>query len=52
MPTLIQQWGDLKRIDIKALNQALTREHLAVLSLNTFRIDHDVEDQIEMSDDE
>ena len=52
MPMLMQQWEDLKRTDLKALNQALEREHMAVLSLNTFRIDHDVEDQIEMSDDE
>ena len=52
MPMLMQQWEDLKRTDLKALNQALEREHLAVLSLDTFRIDHDVEDQIEMSDDE
>jgi hypothetical protein len=48
---LLDQWQQLKRTDLKALNQQLEREHLALLDLNTQKIDHDVEDQIEMGDD-
>ena len=52
MPALIQQWEEFKKTDVKALNDTLQREHLAALELNTYKIDHDVEDQIEMGDDE
>jgi hypothetical protein len=48
---LLDQWQQLKQTDLKALNQQLEREHLALLELNTQKIDHDVEDQIEMGDD-
>jgi len=48
---LLDQWQHLKQTDLKALNRQLEREHLALLDLNTRKIDHDVEDQIEMGDD-
>jgi photosystem II stability/assembly factor-like uncharacterized protein len=48
---LLDQWQQLKQTDLKALNRQLEREHLALLDLNTRKIDHDVEDQIEMGDD-
>jgi photosystem II stability/assembly factor-like uncharacterized protein len=48
---LLDQWQQLKRTDLKALNEQLTREHLALLDLDTVKIDHDVEDQIEMGDE-
>jgi hypothetical protein len=48
---LLDQWKQLKQTDLKALNEQLEREHLALLDLNTRKIDHDVEDQIEMGDE-
>ena len=48
---LLDQWQQLKQTDLKALNEQLAREHLALLDLNTGQIDHDVEDQIEIGDD-
>jgi hypothetical protein len=48
---LLNQWQQLKQTDLKALNKQLEHDHLALLDLNTRRIDHDVEDQIEMGDD-
>jgi hypothetical protein len=48
---LLDQWQQLKRTDLKALNEQLARGHLALLDLNTQKIDHDVEDQIEMGDE-
>jgi hypothetical protein len=48
---LLDQWQQLKQTDLKALNKQLERAHLALLDLNTHKIDHDVEDQIEMGDD-
>jgi photosystem II stability/assembly factor-like uncharacterized protein len=48
---LLDQWQQLKRTDLKALNEQLAREHLALLDLDTGKIDHDVEDQIEMGDE-
>ena len=49
---LLNQWQQLKATDVKALNDQLQREHLAALSFDTRKIDHDVEDQIEMGDEE
>ena len=49
--TLLDQWQQLKQTDLKALNEQLARKHLALLDLNTGKIDHDVEDQIEMGDE-
>jgi len=48
---LLQQWNEVKATDLKALNQQLQSQHLAVLKLDTFRIDHDVEDQFEAGDE-
>jgi hypothetical protein len=48
---LLDQWQQLKQTDLKALNRQLEGEHLALLDLNTRKIDHEVEDQIEMGDD-
>jgi hypothetical protein len=48
---LLDQWQQLKQTDLRALNRQLEDEHLALLDLNTRKIDHDVEDQIEMGDD-
>ena len=49
---LLQQWEQLKQTDLKALNASLEHDHLPLLRLDTSKIDHDVEDQIEMGDDE
>ncbi len=38
---LLDQWQHLKQTDLKALNQQLEREHLALLDLNTQKIDRD-----------
>jgi hypothetical protein len=48
---LLDQWQQLKRTDLKTLKEQLARKHLALFDLNTGKIDHDVEDQIEMGDD-
>ncbi len=48
--SLVAQWNQLKATDLKALNDQLQKMNLATLKLNTFRIDHDVEDQIELGD--
>jgi len=47
---LIQQWQQLKATDLKSLNEQLQRSHLSTLEIDTFRIDHDVEDQIQVGD--
>lgn len=49
---LLQQWDEVKRTELKALNASLRERHLAVLLIDTTKIDHDVEDQIEMGDEE
>jgi len=48
--TLVAQWNQVKATDLKALNQQLEKLQLGALKINTFRIDHDVEDQIELGD--
>jgi Cu/Ag efflux protein CusF len=50
LPDLLQQWEQLKKTDLKALNVTLRQQNLAVLQLNTDKINHDVEDQFEMGD--
>ena len=47
---LLQQWDDVKKTDLKAMNMMLERQHLPLLTLDTHVIDHDVEDQIELGD--
>jgi photosystem II stability/assembly factor-like uncharacterized protein len=49
---LIEQWQQLKKTDLKALNQLLERQHLALLNLDTSKLDHGLEDEIEMDDEE
>jgi photosystem II stability/assembly factor-like uncharacterized protein len=48
---LIDQWNALKASDVKAMNELLRKNGLPLLSLDTHIIDHDVEDQIELSDE-
>jgi photosystem II stability/assembly factor-like uncharacterized protein len=52
LPDLIEKWKQLKRTDLKALNEQLERQHLALLNLDTSKIDHSLDDQIEMDDEE
>jgi hypothetical protein len=49
---LLQQWDQLKKTDLKALNATLIEQHLAILHLDTNKINHDVEDQFEMGEEE
>jgi photosystem II stability/assembly factor-like uncharacterized protein len=49
---LLDQWQQLKATELKAINAELEHDHLATLNLDTRKIDHDVEDQIEMGDEE
>ena len=49
---LLDQWSALKSSDLKALNNMLRLQHLPLLQLDTTMIDHDVEDQIELGDEE
>ena len=48
---LIDQWNALKASDLKALNDSLRKRGLPLLSLDTKIIDHAVEDQIELGDE-
>jgi hypothetical protein len=48
---LLQQWEQLKQTNLKALNRELENRHLSALKLDTTRIDHDVEDQIQVGDE-
>jgi photosystem II stability/assembly factor-like uncharacterized protein len=48
---LIQQWNTLKASDLKALNDSLRKQGLPLLTLDTWIIDHAVEDQIELGDE-
>jgi hypothetical protein len=49
---LIQQWQQLKATDLKSLNEQLLKSHFNALEINTFKIDHDVEDQIQVGDED
>ncbi|WP_221761628.1 sialidase family protein [Edaphobacter aggregans] len=49
---LLDQWSTLKASDLKALNSTLRLQHLPLLELDTTVIDHNVEDQIELGDEE
>ena len=48
---LLQQWDAVKKTDVSRLNHELKQKGLPLLVLNTFRLDHDVEDQIEVGDE-
>jgi hypothetical protein len=47
---LLEQWDQVKKTQLKALNEELRREHIDIVRLDTERIDHDVEDQVEIGD--
>ena len=49
---LIDQWNAVKANDLKAMNDGLRRLHLSPILLDTTFIDHNVEDQIELGDEE
>ena len=49
---LLKQWEAVKQTDVKAINDRLMKMHLPQLSLDTHKIDHDVEDQIETGDED
>jgi photosystem II stability/assembly factor-like uncharacterized protein len=49
---LLEQWDSIKKTDLKALNARLRDKHLPLLVLDTHIIDHNVEDQIELGDDQ
>jgi len=48
---LLRQWNTLKASDVKALNDSRRKLGLPLLSLDTRIIDHAVEDQIELGDE-
>jgi photosystem II stability/assembly factor-like uncharacterized protein len=48
---LLDQWNQIKATDLKAMNDRLRRQGLPLLTLDTHIIDHDVEDQIELGDE-
>ncbi len=52
MDALLAQWSQVKATDLKALNRELLRHHFGALQLDTARIDHDVEDQIQVGAEE
>ena len=51
LPALLEQWNQVKATDLKAINSNSQPEHLAALSIDTRIIDHNVEDQIEVGDE-
>jgi hypothetical protein len=48
---LLQKWEQIKQTNLKALNRQLEQRHLSALKIDTTRIDHDVEDQIQVGDE-
>jgi photosystem II stability/assembly factor-like uncharacterized protein len=52
LSSLLEQWDNIKKTDLKALNAQLRDKHLPLLVLDTHIIDHNVEDQIELGDDQ
>jgi hypothetical protein len=49
---LLNQWATVKATDLKALNDSLKINNLPMLVMDTTFIDHNVEDQIELGDEE
>ena len=49
---LLDQWQAMKKTDVSSLNDQLRVLRLPPILLDTFRIDHDVEDQIEIGDED
>ncbi len=52
LPGLMDQWKQLKQTDLKALNEQLQRQHLALIDLDTREFDRRNDDQVEMGDDD
>jgi hypothetical protein len=52
LASLLEQWDNVKKTDLKALNAQLREKHLPLFVLDTRIIDHNVEDQIELGDDQ
>ena len=52
MNDLLDQWAAVKATDLKALNDSLKMNNLPMLVMDTTFIDHNVEDQIELGDEE
>ncbi len=52
LASLVEQWNQGKQGDLKAINEKLQHQHLSMLRLNTSTIDHSVEDQVELGDEE
>ena len=52
MNDLLDQWAAVKATDLKALNDSLKGNDLPMLVMDTTFIDHNVEDQIELGDEE
>ena len=48
---MVQQWNQLKATELKALNEVRRKQGLPLYILDTHIIDHNVEDQIEVGDD-
>ena len=49
---LIEQWQQLKKTDLKVLNEQLERQHLAVIDLGSSSNGHGSKDQVEIGDEE
>ena len=52
LPGLLAQWQALKKTQLQAVNAERARQNLPALTLNTDALDHDVQDQIEVGDEE
>jgi hypothetical protein len=49
---LIEQWQQLKKTDLKALNEQLERQHLAVIDVDSSNDGRNQKDQVEIGDEE
>jgi len=49
---LIEQWRELKGSNLKSLNDALRKQHLATIDLDAKELDHGQKDELEMGDEE
>lgn len=52
LASLMDQWRELKKTDLKSLNNELIRQHLAILDLDTRKLGSSGEDELEMGDEE
>ncbi len=49
---LLEQWRQLKKTDLKSLNDELIKQHLAIIELDTRKFDRSREDELEIGDEE